>query len=117
MHLHRDVLAPAERAANAAQVQAHALRRQVEAGAELLLVDVQPLRRDVEVDAALAVGHREAGLGAEEGLVLHAHLVLAADDDLGLRVRVAEADAARGAAGCRQDAARARCRRARPRGP
>ena len=50
---------------------------------ELVAVDVQPLRGDVEVDAALAVRDREARLGAEEGLVLHADLVLAGDDDVG----------------------------------
>ena len=59
----------------------------------LVVVDVQPLGRDVEVDAALAVGHREPRLGPEEGLVLHADLVLAADHDVGRRVGVAVVDA------------------------
>ena len=52
MDLHRDVLAPAERAADAAERQPHALGRQVEAGRDLVAVDVQPLRRDVQLDAA-----------------------------------------------------------------
>ena len=54
------------------------LRRQAEAGSDLVAVDVEPLRGDVDVDAALAVGHREARLGAEEGLVLDADVVDAA---------------------------------------
>ena len=56
--LHRQVLAPAERAADARQVDAHLLGRQAEARRHLVAVDVQPLRRDVDVDAALAVRAR-----------------------------------------------------------
>ena len=70
--LHREVLAAAERAADAGEVDAHLLERQAEARRDLRAVDVQPLRRDVDVDAALAVGHREPRLGAEERLVLDA---------------------------------------------
>lgn len=44
---------------------------------------MEPLGGDVEVDAAVLLGHGEAGLGAEEGLVLHAEGVLALDDDVG----------------------------------
>ena len=115
--LHREVLAPAERAAHAAQGEAHLLGRQAEARGHLVLVDVQPLGGDVEVDAALAVGHREPRLGPQEGLVLHADLVLAADHDVGRRLVVAAADAhvaqdvaaRRAGAACRasRDAARA----------
>ena len=76
--LHRHVLAAAERAADAGEVDAHLLERQAEAGRDLRAVDVQPLGRDVDVDPALAVGHREPGLGAEERLVLDAGLVDAA---------------------------------------
>ena len=89
MDLHREVLAAAERAAHAGQREPHLLGRQAEARGDLVAVDVQPLGRDVEVDAALAVGDREPGLRAEEGLVLHADLVLAGDDDVGRRVGVA----------------------------
>ena len=92
MDLHRQVLAAAERAAHAAERDAHLLRRQVEAGRGLVAVDVQPLRGDEEVDAAVLGRHREAGLGAEEGLVLHPDLVLAADHDLGGGLRVAVLD-------------------------
>ena len=53
---------------------------------------MEPLGGDVDVDAALAVGHREPRLGPEEGLVLDAELVLAADDDVAGGVRVAVAD-------------------------
>ena len=93
MDLHREVLAAAERAADAGQREPHLLGRQAEARGDLVAVDVQPLRGDVEVDAAVAVGHREAGLGPEERLVLHADLVLAGDDDVGRRLGVAVADA------------------------
>lgn len=41
---------------------------------------MEPLGGDVEVDAAVLGGDGEAGLGAEEGLVLHAEDVLALDD-------------------------------------
>ena len=84
MDLHREVLAAAERAADAGEVDPHLLERQPEAGRDLAAVDVQPLRRDVDVDAALAVGHREPGLGAEERLVLAAELVDAGDGDVAL---------------------------------
>ena len=90
--LHRDVLAPAERAADAAEREPHALGRQPEALCDLVAVDVQPLRRDVQVDAAGAVGHRESRLRSEERLVLHADLVAAAHDDARARVRVAAPD-------------------------
>lgn len=80
MDLHRQVLAAAERPAHASQRQADLLQRQVEDGRHLLAVHVQPLGGDVQVDAAVLGGHREAGLRAEERLVLHADLVLAGDD-------------------------------------
>ena len=73
--LHREVLAAAEGAADAGEVDPHLLRRQAEARRDLVAVDVQPLRRDVDVDAALAVRGRRARLGPEEGLVLDAELV------------------------------------------
>ena len=38
---------------------------------------MQPLRGNVKVDATVVGGHREAGLGAQERLVLHADPVLA----------------------------------------
>ena len=82
--LHRDVLAPAERAADAGEREAHLLHRQVQAGRDLVAVDVQPLRRDPQVDAAVLGRHREPGLRPEERLVLHPDLVLAADHDVGL---------------------------------
>ena len=74
--LHREVLAPAERAADAGEVDPDLLRGQGQAGRDLLAVDVQPLRRDVDVDAALAVRHGEPGLRPEERLVLRAELVV-----------------------------------------
>ena len=92
MDLHREVLAAAEGAADAGEVDAHLLDRKVEARRDLVAVDVQPLRRDVDVDAALAVRDREPGLGPEERLILDPELVDALDDDLARRVRVAVAD-------------------------
>ncbi len=68
--LHREVLAAAEGAADAGEVDPHLLGREAEARRDLVAVDVEPLRRDVDVDAALAVRHGEPRLGPEEGLVL-----------------------------------------------
>ena len=62
--LHREVLAAAERAAHAGEVDPHLLRLEPEAGRDLVAVDVQPLRGDVDVDAALAVRDREPRLRA-----------------------------------------------------
>ena len=90
--LHREILAPAERAADAAEVDSHHLLREAEAGGDLLAVDVQPLRGDVDVDPALAVRDREAGLRAEEGLILAAELVDALDRDLAHQLRVPVTD-------------------------
>ncbi len=93
--LHRDVLAAAEGTADAGERHAHLLLGQAEDGGDLPEVRVQPLGGDVEVDTAVLAGYREAGLGAEEGLVLHAEGVLAGDDDVGAPgglVRVAADD-------------------------
>ena len=90
--LDRQVLAAAERAADAGEMDADLLLGQAEARRDLLAVDMQPLRRDVDVDAALAVRHGEPGLGAEERLILDAELVRALDDDVALRVGVAVDD-------------------------
>ena len=92
VQLHREVFAPAERAADAGEVDAHALRWQVEARGHLVAVDVEPLRRDVDVDAAVAVGHCEPRLGAEERLVLDPELVDPFDRDIGLCVGIAVTD-------------------------
>ena len=91
MDLHRDVLAAAERTADAGQVDANPLGREAEAGSDLGPIDVEPLRRDVDVDAALAVRDREARLRAEERLILDARLVDAFDGDLALGLRIAVA--------------------------
>ncbi len=90
--LHREVLAAAERAADAGEVDPHLLGLEVEARRDLVAVDVQPLRRDVDVDTALAVRHRQSRLRAEEGLVLDPELVLAGDRDVAGGVGVAVAD-------------------------
>src|SRR4029079_12875889 len=81
-----------EGAADAGEVQPHLLGAQGEARRHLVAVDVKPLRRDVDVDAALAVRHRKARLGAEEGLILDADLVRPGDDDVSPRLGIAVAD-------------------------
>ena len=92
--LQRDVLAGAERAADAAEREPHALGVEGEAGGDLLAILVEPLGGDVELEAgSVVVGHGEGGLQAEEGLVLHADLVGALHDDRPRRVGVAAADA------------------------
>ena len=51
LHLHAQVLAGSEGAADAGEVDTHLVVGEVEAGGDLILVDVQPLRGDVQVDA------------------------------------------------------------------
>ena len=114
MQLHREILARAERAADAGQDHVHAVGRQPEPGRDLVAIDMEPLGRDVQLDAAVAVGDRQPGLRPEEGLVLDADLVAAADDDLaaGLRIAAQDRDAAQAVApGCSAGAssASARC--------
>ena len=55
MDLDRQVLTASERAADAGEVDPNLLLGQAETRRNLLAVDVQPLRGDVDVDAALAV--------------------------------------------------------------
>ena len=90
--LHREVLASAERAAHAGEVDPHLLGLEAEAGRDLVAVDMQPLRRDVDVDTALAVRDGEPRLGPEERLILDAELVDAAHDDVAGRVGIAVPD-------------------------
>jgi hypothetical protein len=89
--VHGQVLAAAERAADAGEGHPDLLGGQPERGTDLALVGVQPLGGDVQVDPAVLGRYGQAGLRAQESLVLHAHLVLAHDDDLGFRVLVAAA--------------------------
>jgi hypothetical protein len=89
VHLHAQVLPAAERPADTGQRQPHLVEGQAECACRLLLVDVQPLRGEVKVHAALVVGHREAGLRTQESLVLHADLVHPRHHDLGGHRRVA----------------------------
>src|SRR5215210_28656 len=84
--LHGEVFPAPEGATHAREGEPHPLRGQVEALGQLILVDVQPLRGDVQVHPALAVGHGQAGLGAQKRLVLHPDLVLSLNDDGRLRV-------------------------------
>ncbi len=77
--LHRQVLPAAERAAHPGQRQPDLLLRQGQHRGHLLPVHVQPLGGDVQVHPAVLGRHRQARLRAQERLVLHADLVLAAD--------------------------------------
>jgi hypothetical protein len=83
--LHGQVLASAEGAADAGQGHPDPVLGQAEDGRDLAQVGVEPLGGDVQVDAAVLGGHGEPGLGAEEGLVLHAEGVVALDDHVGAR--------------------------------
>lgn len=83
MDLHRQVLAAAERAADAGERHPDLVLGQTEDRGDLPQVGVEPLGRDVEVHAAVLRRHGETGLGSEERLVLHAEGVLAGDDDVG----------------------------------
>ena len=72
MDLHVEVLARPERPADARQVDPDLVLGEPEARSDLLPVDVQPLRRHVEVDAAVPGRDGEPALGTERGLVLQA---------------------------------------------
>ena len=65
---------------------------EIEARRDLCAVDVQPLCRDIDVDAALAVRHGEARLGPEERLILDPDLVDALDAHVAGCIGVAVAD-------------------------
>jgi len=52
VNLHGEVFASAERSADAGEMNAHVGRGLIEARRDLSQVGVQPLRRDVDVDAA-----------------------------------------------------------------
>lgn len=93
--LHGQVLASAEGAADAGQGHADLVLGQSEHGGDLAQVGVEPLGGHVQVHAAVLGGYGEAGLGAEERLVLHAEAVVAGDDHVGAgrgRLRVAADD-------------------------
>src|SRR5918996_1696666 len=62
VNLHGEVLPPTEGATDAGEVDPHLLLRKGEAGGDLVAIDMEPLRGDVDVDAALPVGDGEAGL-------------------------------------------------------
>ena len=90
--LHGQVLASTECSSHAGEVDPHLLRFEAEARRDLIAVDVEPLGRDVDVDAALPVRDRDAGLGAEERLILLAGLVDAFHHDVAGHVGIAAPD-------------------------
>ena len=94
VHLQAHVLARPERAAHTGELKAHSFLGQTEALRDLTAILVQPLRRDEQLDAVpVAVGQRERGFEAEEGLVLHADLVGALDHDVADDALVSALDA------------------------
>ena len=93
-----EVLAGTERPTHPGQGQAHQLGIQTQAGRHLVPVHVEPLGGHVQLDASVLSRHGQARLRAQEGLVLHAHLVRPLDDHQivavgGCRIAVAEVDA------------------------
>ena len=90
--LERHVLTRAERAADAGEHEMHLRFRQPEARRDLAQVLMQPLRSDMQLDAAVLSRNGKSSLWSESGLILHAELVLAGDDDFGGRVGIAVLD-------------------------
>ena len=82
--LHRQVLTGTERAAHAGQGQTYLLLGQPQGRGDLALVHVQPLGGHVQVHTAVLGGDRHPRLRSQEGLVLHAHLVLGGHHGVGL---------------------------------
>ena len=82
--LDREVLAPAERAADGGVAHDHLLFGQLEHRGELAAVLVQPLPRRLDDHALLLVHPGDASLGLEEGVLLPGGLELAFEDDVGL---------------------------------
>ena len=78
MHLQADVFASAECAAHTTQDQAYRFVGKPQACSDLVTVFMQPLRGHPEFNARAArVGHGECCFEAEEGLILHADLIVA----------------------------------------
>ena len=90
--VHGEVLPCTECPAGARKVQPHLVLGQPQAWSRLRQVLMQPLCGDVKVDATAAVGHGQARLGSQEGLVLDPHLVGSLHDHLGGTVDAAAAD-------------------------
>ena len=90
--LHREVFSRTECTSDPGHGKANFLGREPEDAGQLFLVDVQPLRRDVQVDPALPVRDRQARLRTERRLVLHPDLVLALHNDVGSGVCFAVPD-------------------------
>ena len=92
MNLHGQVLAAAERAADSGEMDADLLLSQPQARRDLVAVDVQPLRRDIDVHAALTVRNSEPRFGPQERLILDPELVVALDGDIAGHLGVAAED-------------------------
>src|SRR5439155_13903584 len=90
--LHRQVLAAAERAADACEMDTHLFWLQVQTRRDLVAIHMQPLRRDVDVHATLAVRYGKPRLRPEERLVLDPDFVDTGNRHLALDLRVAVPD-------------------------
>jgi hypothetical protein len=75
VHLQAHVLATAERATHAREREPHFVVGQAEARGDLITIDMQPLRRDVQLDPAVVGRNRQTAFGSHEGLVLHTDFV------------------------------------------
>src|SRR2546430_11314848 len=73
--LERHVFTRSERAAHAGKHKAYLRLRQAKARRDLAQVLVQPLRGNVQLDAAVAPRDGKSGLRAQSRLVLHRKLV------------------------------------------
>src|SRR5437667_361332 len=73
-------------------VNTHLLRSEAETRCDLVSINVQPLRRDVHINSALAVGHGQPRFRPEERLILNPDVVDAGNGHVALRVGIAVAD-------------------------
>ena len=87
--LHAEVLATAERAADAGECEPHLIRRKSQALCYLILVYVQPLGRDVKIHAAFTIRDGHPRFGTQESLVLHPDPVISTHHHVGGRIGVA----------------------------
>ena len=82
--LHRDILTPAESAADGRVEDAHLLLRQAERVRHLMALLVRPLPAREHGDAPLLVEEGQPRLRLEVGMLLPRNLVVRLDDDVGL---------------------------------
>ena len=77
VYLQAHVLPGSEGPSHPGVMHPHHVVRHPQAGRDLAVVGVGPLGGDMQVHPAPVVGDRQAGFGAQRGLILHPHLVIA----------------------------------------